>query len=57
MTKKLVASNFHPNTTEQDFIEMFEEYGLEAVVLKARKYAVLTFKDQQGAEQAMEEKN
>jgi hypothetical protein len=30
MAKKLIASNFHPNTTEQDLVDMFEEYGLES---------------------------
>jgi RNA recognition motif-containing protein len=57
MAKKLIVSNFHPNTTEQDLVEMFEEYGLETVVLKAGKYAVLTFKDERGAEKAIEEKD
>ena len=57
MAKKVIASNFHPNTTEQDLVEMFEEYGLETMVLKAGKYAVLTFKDEWGAEKAVEEKN
>ena len=52
--RKLILSNFHPDTTEEDLLELFEEYGIESAVLTPGKYAVLTFKDQRGAAEAKE---
>jgi len=52
MNNKLIVSNFHPDTTEGDLIGIFNEYGLESVVLKPGKYAVLTFKEDWGATEA-----
>lgn len=53
--RKLIVSNFRQDTTEEELVELFTDYGLESVVLKPGKYAVLTFGDQGDAERAMED--
>lgn len=54
MNNKLIVSNFHPNTTEDDLKEIFREYGLVNLFLKPGKYAVLTFEEDWGAAEAKE---
>jgi len=53
--RKLIISNFHPATTEQELFEMFEEYGIERVILKPAKYAVIIFDDCMGALKAKDD--
>jgi hypothetical protein len=53
MAKKLIVSNFRPDTTEEELVDLFTDYGLESIVLKPGKYAVLNFKDEWSAEEAM----
>jgi RNA recognition motif. (a.k.a. RRM, RBD, or RNP domain) len=53
MKRKLILSNFRPETTEEELVDLFADYELEKVVLKPGKYAVLTFKNHWNAGDAM----
>jgi hypothetical protein len=53
MRKKLIILNFRPETTKKELFDLLDDYGLESIVLTPGRYAVLTFKDQWAAEEAM----
>jgi RNA recognition motif-containing protein len=53
--RKLIISKLPSWTTEDDLKDLFREYGVEAVILKPNKYAVVTFKNSSGAKQAKQE--
>jgi len=53
--RKLIVSNLPDDIDENELSEMFREYGLETVILRPGKYAVLTFSSDFAALKAMEE--
>jgi hypothetical protein len=55
--RKLILSNFPPDSTTPELHDLFQEYGVEEVKLVPEKYAVLVFKDEIGAEKAMHDWN
>lgn len=56
MRNKLIVSNLPFHITEEDLIELFEEFGVEAVTL-TEHYAVVVFSTESGAFNALEEWN
>jgi hypothetical protein len=52
--RKLIISNFPPDTTEQEIARLFGDYRVELVVLKPEKYAIVTFEDDWSATRALE---
>jgi hypothetical protein len=55
--RKLILSNFPPDSTAPELHDLFQEYGVEEVKLVPEKYAVLVFKHGTGAEKAMHDWN
>ena len=53
--KTLIVSNFPDETTEEDVGNLFREYQVEKVTLRPKKYAVVTFQNEDAAENALKE--
>jgi hypothetical protein len=53
--KTLIVSNFPDETTEEQIKDLFREYQVEKVTLRPKKYAVVTFKNENTAEEALKE--
>jgi hypothetical protein len=43
--KTLIVSNFPDETTEEDVRNLFQEYQVQRVTLRPKKYAVVTFQN------------
>jgi len=52
--RKLIVSNLPPDTTKQEIVDLFGDYGVENVVLKPEQYAIVTFEDDWAATRALE---
>jgi|HubBroStandDraft_6_1064221.scaffolds.fasta_scaffold1418094_2 hypothetical protein len=53
--RKLVVSNFPPDTTEQEIVGWFGKYGPRSVQIKSARYAIVTFGSDEEADCALEE--
>jgi hypothetical protein len=53
--RKLIVSNFPPDTTEQEIVGWFADYGPGSVQIKSGRYAIVTFGSDEEAACALEE--